>query len=79
MINKGADVNMNNYVDRTALMLAAENGNLEEVKLPINAGADVNKRIRCGDSPLLLAAEKKSCGMHLCLSTRGSQCEWMSV
>ena len=42
MINKGADVNTNNYGDKTALMLATENGNLEAVKLLINAGADVN-------------------------------------
>ena len=58
MINKGADMNMNDYVDKTALMLAAENGHLEAVKLLINAGADVNDRTRHGATSLSLAAEK---------------------
>ena len=58
MIKKGADMNMNNYVDKTGLMLAAENGHLEAVKLLINAGADVNDRTRHGATSLSLAAEK---------------------
>jgi len=41
LIALGADVNAQNYYGHTALMEAADNGNLEEVRFLLDKGADV--------------------------------------
>jgi len=44
LIDKGADVNAKDITGETALMVAAERGHTEIVKLLIGRGADVNAR-----------------------------------
>ena len=48
----GADVNKSDYDNRTALHLAAAEGQEDIVKYLINRGADVNKKDRWGRLPL---------------------------
>jgi len=50
LIRAGADVNLTNSEGRTALMYAADNGNLESVRALLLAGAIVNQRDKEGES-----------------------------
>jgi len=53
MLDEGADVNATSQ--RTALHVAAENGNLEIVELLIDRGADINVQDIHGRTPLVVA------------------------
>jgi ankyrin repeat protein len=53
LLEEGADINATSQ--RTALHVAAENGNLEIVELLIERGADVNVRDIHGRTPLVVA------------------------
>jgi len=52
MLDEGADVNEGDYDRRTALHLAASEGQLDVVRLLIERGADVSARDRWGGTPL---------------------------
>jgi hypothetical protein len=53
LLDEGADINATSQ--RTALHVAAENGNLEIVKLLIDRGADINAQDIHGRTPLVVA------------------------
>ena len=57
LIDNGADVNLLDNTDRTALHFAAADGtSVEAVETLINAGADINAKTTGGDTPLMKAA-----------------------
>jgi ankyrin repeat protein len=55
LLDAGADVNLKNTFDATALLWAA--GDPVKARMLIEAGADVKARSKQGQSPLLIAAE----------------------
>ncbi len=58
LLDKGAEVNAKDKDDRTALMLAAEDGKADVVKLLLNRGANANSQTRDGITALMLAVGK---------------------
>ena len=54
-LEKGADINVKDEYDRTALMLAAYGGHTEIVKILLEAGADVNAEGKYGATALSFA------------------------
>ncbi len=57
-LDNGVDINATDNDYNTALMQAAEDGNLSAVKALIAAGAEVNMRNEDAESALILAAEE---------------------
>ena len=57
----GADVNIKNNENYTALMYGAKEGNVNIVKMMIGSGADVNTTNIHGSTPLTIAAEGWTC------------------
>jgi hypothetical protein len=57
LIDRGADVNRRSSDDRSALLRAAEKGDLAIVTLLLDKGAHVNARSAAGETPLCAAAE----------------------
>lgn len=55
MLERGADPNAVSPVGNTALMYAAENGNIQIMQLLVSSGADVNVKGFNGSTPLFLA------------------------
>jgi len=53
LIEKGADVNLNDDLGRSALMMAASWGNLEILESLIEKGADINAQDNYGSTPLM--------------------------
>lgn len=62
-LEDGNDVNSRDTMGNTLLHWAAERGEVEIVKLLIDAGADVNARNRHGDSVFFMAGEKSHGGV----------------
>ena len=58
LLGSGADVNRKNNSGGTALMIAAERGHIETVKLLINNKADINLTNNWGNTALMIAAER---------------------
>jgi len=58
LLKNGADINIGNKYNSTALLIAAENGNFDSVKFLIDYGADINKPNIYNATPLLFAASK---------------------
>lgn len=56
-ITSGANINLQNNLEKTALMYASENGFVEIVKLLLGAGADVNLQSDEGMTALIYACE----------------------
>ncbi len=52
LLDQGADVNITNYKDQTALHCAAKAGFVEPVRILLSHGARVNAQDREGDTPL---------------------------
>lgn len=59
LIEKGADVNLENRVKSTPLLVAASNNNLDIVEMLISSGAEVNHQNISGITPLVAAARLK--------------------
>ena len=59
LINYGAEVDATDYMDNTALCIAAELGHVEVIRALIQNNADVSHQNMRGDSPLMLAAANK--------------------
>ena len=59
LLKAGADVNAQNKIGWTALMLAAEEGHTETVQLLLYMEADMNLRNKDGETALMLAISKK--------------------
>ncbi len=59
LINFGAEVDATDYMDNTALCIAAELGHLEAIRALIQNNADVSHQNMKGDTPLMLAAANK--------------------
>ncbi|MBF0364116.1 MAG: ankyrin repeat domain-containing protein [Oligoflexia bacterium] len=74
LIEKGADVNLQNLYDETPLVLAAENGYLELANMLIEKGADVNRirGIGIGHTPLSLAAKNDHLELAKILIEKGA-------
>jgi len=60
LINFGAEVNATDYMDNTALCIAAELGHVEAIRALIQNNADVSHQNMKGDTPLMLAAANKN-------------------
>ena len=58
LLKKGANINIKNEAENTAVILALEKGYFDIVRLLLDSGADVNIRNNKGYSPLLLSIEK---------------------
>ena len=56
VLHRGADVNLPNYEGSTALMCAAETGELLEARLLLDHGADPNRQTGSGATALMTAA-----------------------
>ena len=67
LIKAGADANVKNIFQQTALTLAVSEGNVAFLKVLISVGADVNTLGRDGSSPLIMAAMNGhvNCGKEL--------------
>ena len=63
---------MTNNDGQTALMLAAENGKLHNVRALIMAGADVNARDKDGQTALMLAKENDEPAIVRLLKAHGA-------
>jgi ankyrin repeat protein/tRNA A-37 threonylcarbamoyl transferase component Bud32 len=61
LLNKGVDVNAKDYDNKTALHIAAGNGNLDLVKLLTSKGANVNAKDRWGHTAI---DEALACNHH---------------
>ncbi len=59
LINYGAEVDATDYMDNTALCIAAELGHLEVIRALIQNNANVSHQNMKGDTPLMLAAANK--------------------
>jgi len=59
LINYGAEVDATDYMDNTALCVAAELGHLEVIRALIQNNANVSHQNMKGDTPLMLAAANK--------------------
>lgn len=59
LINYGAEVSATDYMDNTALSVAAELGHVEVIRTLIQNNADVSHQNMRGDTPLMLAAANK--------------------
>eukprot|EP00919_Chromeraceae_sp_WS-2016_P078253 GHVR01185308.1.p1 GENE.GHVR01185308.1~~GHVR01185308.1.p1 ORF type:complete len:144 (+),score=6.42 GHVR01185308.1:273-704(+) len=58
LIDKGADVNVQDKDEDTPLILATNKGLTDIVRLLIDKGADVNVQAKDEDTPLILASRK---------------------
>jgi ankyrin repeat protein len=58
LLDSGADPNIRDFGNDTALRYAAGQGHVESVKILIRFGADVNNRSRQGVTPLSIAIER---------------------
>ncbi len=54
----GKNLNCKDEFERTPLLLACDQDNLEIVEVLISYGADVNQQARCGFTPLHMAIDK---------------------
>jgi ankyrin repeat protein len=63
LIEAGADVNANDYMGKTALILAYQEGNEEIVKLLIDGGADVNAEDKEGQTALMKTGSSEAAKM----------------
>ena len=61
LIEAGADVNIADMTNETALYLATYHGNAEGLKLLVLAGAEVNHINKDNDTPLLTASKRNRC------------------
>eukprot|EP00919_Chromeraceae_sp_WS-2016_P012844 GHVR01030080.1.p1 GENE.GHVR01030080.1~~GHVR01030080.1.p1 ORF type:complete len:135 (-),score=15.28 GHVR01030080.1:923-1327(-) len=59
LLNKGADVNSEDYYGNTPLIVASSNGFLEVVKLCVEYGADVNHKAKNGYLPINIDPENR--------------------
>lgn len=59
LINYGAEVDATDYMDNTALCIAAELGHLDVIRALIQNNANVSHQNMKGDTPLMLAAANK--------------------
>ncbi len=59
LLNYGAEVDATDYMDNTALCIAAELGHLEAIRTLIQYNANVSHQNMRGDTPLMLAAANK--------------------
>ncbi|HIE53972.1 MAG TPA: ankyrin repeat domain-containing protein, partial [Chromatiaceae bacterium] len=75
LLDQGADVNAANKYGKTALMMAAENGNLAAVSLLLARGADVNRKTVADCTALTLAAENGEPEVTALLIERGADLE----
>jgi len=60
LISQGSDINAKDKYGQTALMVAAENGNVDTIKLLLDHNADVNAIRNNGKTALVIAAGKSS-------------------
>ena len=72
LIDSGADVNIKDKDNRTALSYASENGCLEVVKLLVDSGADVNALNNYGRNPLSYASTNGHLEVVKYLSDKGA-------
>jgi ankyrin repeat protein len=72
LLDAGAKVNAANNDGETALMLAASNGIINNVRALIMAGADVNARDKQGKTALMLAGEANEAAVVRLLKAHGA-------
>jgi uncharacterized protein len=67
LIALGADVNILNASNKTALLKASMFGNLKTCKLLVEAGADLNQKSDAGETALdrAISRKRKACGEYL--------------
>ena len=59
LINSGGEIEATDYMENTALSLAAELGHLEVIRVLIQSNANINHQNLKGDTPLMLASSNK--------------------
>ena len=74
---EGFDANIRDYDGRTALLLAAGQGNARLVELLIDRGALVNVDDRYGDTPLSAAKRGQHHEIARLLKERGAAVSWL--
>lgn len=72
LLDAGADVNAENPIGETALMIAVQCGNTEAVKLLLDAGADPNIQDELGLTALIKAAQGRTTEAVKLLLDRGA-------
>ena len=70
LVEKGADVNATDSINRTALMIADDP---DVVRLLIVKGADVNAKTKTGETPLTLAKAGKTAEIVELLIANGAK------
>ena len=55
ILSQGANIDTTDHDDKTALMIAAENGYVQIISVLLKKGADVNRKTRDGMTALMLA------------------------
>ncbi len=78
LINFGAEVDATDYMDNTALCVAAELGHLEVIRALIQNNANVSHQNMKGDTPLMLAAANKKDGAVTLLLESGADATIMN-
>jgi uncharacterized protein len=74
-LDEGADVNARDCDGDTALMLAAERGHIELVKVLLKNGADVNAENLNGETALMRAAENDRAAAVKILLAHHANCD----
>ncbi|MEI0518875.1 ankyrin repeat domain-containing protein [Brachyspira murdochii] len=73
LIENGADVNVKDDYNKTALMYASEKGHLEIVKYLLDKGADINAKDNYGKTALMYASEKGHSEVAKFLKSKGAK------
>ena len=73
LLERGADVNIKDDLDNTALMAAARSGNIEIVKLLIDKGADVNAVNNYNETALISALKYRKAETARLIMNKGAK------